>query len=190
MNRRPPFEFDISVTADKKRRSRGRGFSGARGDLEPRVRPARLHTARQVPRAEVPGQPRRIPLVLPRPRARVQSQVELLPVPQRRRPRAAVRRRPGLGPADAAVRRGGAARRHAAARRGPGLAALRLRRPDGASRRQGDAEPRRARTAAARSAGCRRPSGGRSRSSTRRTARPRPRSASSTRRWSRISIRT
>jgi len=29
MNRRSPFEFDISVTADKKRRARGRGFSGA-----------------------------------------------------------------------------------------------------------------------------------------------------------------
>ena len=29
MSRRSPFDFDISVTADKKRRSRGRGFSGA-----------------------------------------------------------------------------------------------------------------------------------------------------------------
>jgi len=29
MTRRSPFEFDISVTADKKRRSRGRGVSGA-----------------------------------------------------------------------------------------------------------------------------------------------------------------
>ena len=37
---------------------------------------------------------------------------------------------------------GGAARRHPAARRGAGLAALRLRRPDGAARRQGDAQPR------------------------------------------------
>ena len=45
-------------------------------------------------------------------------------------------------------------------------------------------------TAARASAGCRRPSGGRSRSSTPRTARPRPRSASSTRRWSRISTPT
>ena len=38
--------------------------------------------------------------------------------------------------------------RHPAARRGPRLAALRLRRPDGAARRQGDAEPRRERVAA------------------------------------------
>ncbi len=29
MRRRPPFDFDISVSADKKRRARGRGFSGA-----------------------------------------------------------------------------------------------------------------------------------------------------------------
>jgi DnaJ-domain-containing protein 1 len=29
MSRRPPFDFDISVAADKKRRARGRGFSGA-----------------------------------------------------------------------------------------------------------------------------------------------------------------
>jgi DnaJ-domain-containing protein 1 len=29
MPRRPPFEFDISVAADKKRRARGRGMSGA-----------------------------------------------------------------------------------------------------------------------------------------------------------------
>jgi hypothetical protein len=29
MSRRSPFDFDISVTADKKRRARGRGFSGA-----------------------------------------------------------------------------------------------------------------------------------------------------------------
>jgi hypothetical protein len=29
MPRRPPFDFDISVTADKKRRARARGHSGA-----------------------------------------------------------------------------------------------------------------------------------------------------------------
>jgi hypothetical protein len=29
MTRRSPFDFDISVTADKKRRARARGFSGA-----------------------------------------------------------------------------------------------------------------------------------------------------------------
>ena len=51
-------------------------------------------------------------------------------------------------------------------------------------RRQGDAEPGRPSAAGARR-GCRRPSGGRSRSSTRRTPSPRPRSAGSTRRWSR-----
>ena len=189
MTRRSPFDFDISVAADKKRRARGRGISGA-VETSDRVcerpgcgKPGKFRAPKS------PGQSRRFPLVLHRPYPRIQSQVELLRVLFRRRPREAFRRRPGLGPADAAVRRGGAARHHPAACRGPGLAALRLRRPDGTARRQGDDEPG-DRARAGRSAACRRPSGGRSRSSTRRTASPRPRSASNTRRWSRICIPT
>ena len=42
MNRRSPFDFDISVTADKKRRARARGFP-ARWRAPSGVRPAGLH---------------------------------------------------------------------------------------------------------------------------------------------------
>ena len=72
MSRRPPFDFDISVTADKKRRARGARILRRGRDLGAGLRAAGLRQARQVPGAEIARPPRRFPLVLPRPRPRVQ----------------------------------------------------------------------------------------------------------------------
>ena len=192
MSRRSPFDFDISVTADKKRRARGARILRRGRDLGAGLRAAGLHQARQVPGAEVAGQPRRFPLVLPRPRARVQPALELL------RSRTPTTTSSGSSPptGSGAARRGRSATRRTATGTQPhaeGRAWQRFGFDDpmellGDKATLNPGGERAARPG--RSAGCRRPSGGRSRSSTPRTASPRPRSASSTRRWSRTCTRT
>ena len=186
MRRPSPFNFDISASADKKRRARGRGASGG-VETGAGLRQAGLRTAGQVPRAEIARPAGRVLLVLHGPRPRVQSEVELLRRSVRRGARAAVRRGPGLGPRDPPVRRDRrrprAQQPHAEGRAwarfgfddplsilgdkatlNPGgeRSGARAAAPAAADRTQGARDPRCART-----------------------PRPRPRSASSTRRWSR-----
>ena len=146
--RRQPFDFDISVTADKKRRARGRGFSGV---VESSERVCERQGCDRPGKYRAPKSPDNLEefhwFCLDHVREYnlrwnfFESYSDL-------GPRAAVRRGPRLGPADAAVPRG-AGPGGAGARRGAGVAAVRLRRPERLPRRQGDAEPRRRADAAA-----------------------------------------
>ncbi len=183
---RSPFDFDISVTADKKRRARGRGFSGA---VETSSRQCEKPGCARPGKYRAPKSPDNLDdfhwFCLDHVRE-YNLQWNFFESALRRGARAAVRCRPRLGAADPADARP----ERPAPCRGPGVAAIRLRRPDGAARRQGDAEPGQRPRHAGRSASCRRRSGARSRSSRRRTPRPRARSAASTRPWSRISTPT
>ena len=191
MSRRSPFDFDISVTADKKRRARGRGVSGA---VETSARECERPGCTKAGKFRAPKSPDNLDdfhwFCLDHVREYnlkwnffdSHSDDDL----ERQFAADRVWGRPTRPFGQAAQR--AASQPHAEGRAWQRFGfddPMELLGDKATLNPGGDRAAARAGSGA-----CRRPSGGRWRSSTRRTTSRRPRSASSTRRWSRTCTRT